>query len=74
VNQGVHNVYALDLDGGAPRPLTSNVSASVSFSGLAVARNGDLMYIRQERNSNVWLIELATSSRYFSRKDDSHNE
>ncbi|MGD8331861.1 MAG: hypothetical protein PVJ49_20680, partial [Acidobacteriota bacterium] len=69
VNQGVHNIFEIDLDGQTtPRPLTANVSASVSFSGLGVASNGDLMYVRQEVNSNVWLIELAISSRYSNRK------
>jgi Tol biopolymer transport system component len=56
-----HNLLRLSLDDGVRRWLTDNPLPGVTFSQSRVA-GGRLVYARQERDQDIWMIEFDTRS------------
>lgn len=53
---GIHNIYALSLDDGALRRVTTNESPGVYFSAIAPQRSDSIVYARDERRRDIWLV------------------
>jgi hypothetical protein len=56
----VANVYALDLQRGTSRRLTSNQLPSTSFSGIEPLADGSLIYSQNDRRQDIWLSRVST--------------
>jgi hypothetical protein len=48
-----HNLHALDLESGSLRKLTSNQIPGVTYSGIEVTAQGELLYSRQRTNTDI---------------------
>jgi Tol biopolymer transport system component len=56
VERGVHNIARVSLATGDVQMVTANKLQSVSFGGFAPLDGGTLMYSRDERRSDIWVI------------------
>ena len=54
----IHNLFSLSLADGAVRQLSDNTIPGITFSGLEVAPDGSLLYVRQESNRDIWTIQF----------------
>jgi Tol biopolymer transport system component len=54
---GIHNVYAVDLSGGGSRRITANTLDGITFSGVAPAGADRLIGVRHEHRKALWLIQ-----------------
>ena len=57
VVDGAHNLFALSLANGTMQRITSNESPGVSFSGVHVLTDGGLIFGREERKRDIWVVE-----------------
>ena len=48
----------IELADGAVRQLSDNTIPGITFSGLEVAPDGSLLYVRQESNRDIWTIQF----------------
>ncbi len=58
--QGVHNIYAVSLRDGATQKLTNNESPGVSFSGIQPLRADAIVFAREERKRDIWVVQRKT--------------
>jgi serine/threonine protein kinase/Tol biopolymer transport system component len=58
----VHNLYALSLTTHGLRRVTDNTLPGVTFSGVRPLDRGRVVGIRQERKSDIWLMDTGSSS------------
>ena len=56
---GFHNLMLIALDDGRKRQLTNNRLPGISFAGLEVLPNNQVLFSRQEANSDLWLIDFS---------------
>ena len=54
---GVHNLYAVALRDGAVVKITNNETPGLSFSGIQSLRGEVLVYAREERKRDIWLVQ-----------------
>jgi Tol biopolymer transport system component len=59
--RGLHNLWRIPVSGGTPRPVTGVVTASHP----SISRKGDLAYLQQLSNDNIWRVHL---------KDETHSQ
>jgi Tol biopolymer transport system component len=57
VVDGVHNLFTLSLADGTWKRLTANEAPGVSYSGVHVLADGGLVFGREERKRDIWLVE-----------------
>ncbi len=55
---GVHNLYAVPLGTGQPRRLTTNQVTGVSFSGVARASSGGIVFVRDETKRDIYISRI----------------
>jgi Tol biopolymer transport system component len=55
--EGVHNVFAVPLDGTPERELTRNTIEGPTFSGVNITANGSIVGVRGTRTHNIWVID-----------------
>ncbi len=55
--EGIHNLHLLTLADGKMRQLTSNDSPGVSFSGIHPQGEGAIVFARDERRRDIWLVQ-----------------
>ena len=55
--QGVHNIYAVSLRDGALQKLTINETPGVSFSGIQPLRADAIVFAREERKRDIWVVQ-----------------
>jgi len=55
----IHNLIAFSLDDATVRTITNNTVSGVSFASIEIDAKGDVLYLRQENNQDVWTIELS---------------
>jgi hypothetical protein len=60
VDRGIHNVFAFSMIDRGWRRLTDNEIPGVSFSGIDVSIPGSLVYSRQEKNQDLWVLRLGS--------------
>jgi len=53
---GAHNLFAMSLADGSMRQVTENDSPGVSFSGVQLSSDDSIVYARDERKRDVWLV------------------
>ncbi|HJR59709.1 MAG TPA: protein kinase [Vicinamibacterales bacterium] len=53
---GIHNIHAMSLRDGSMRQVTSNQSPGVSFSGIHPLRADAIVFARDERKQDIWLV------------------
>jgi hypothetical protein len=53
---GIHNIHAMSLRDGGMRQVTSNQSPGVSFSGIQPLRADAIVFARDERKRDIWLV------------------
>ena len=54
---GVHNIYAVSLRDGAMTKITNNQTPGVSFSGIQSLRADAVVFAREERKRDIWLVQ-----------------
>jgi hypothetical protein len=54
---GVHNIYAVSLRDGSPTKITNNETPGVSFSGIQSLRANAIVFAREERKRDIWLVQ-----------------
>ena len=54
---GVHNIHLLTLADGKMRQLTSNEAPGVSFSGIHPIGDDAIVFARDERRHDIWLVK-----------------
>jgi Tol biopolymer transport system component len=54
---GVHNIYAVSLRAGVMTKITNNEMPGVSFSGIQSLRADAVVFAREERKRDVWLVQ-----------------
>ncbi len=54
---GVQNMFSMSLSDGSTRQLTANESPGISFSGVQVLGNDAIVFARDERKRDVWLVQ-----------------
>ena len=54
---GVHNIYAVSLRDGALTKITNNETPGVSFSGIQSLRANTVVFAREERKHDIWLVQ-----------------
>jgi hypothetical protein len=59
VANGVHNAYAVGLEGRGVVPVTDNRLPGVTFSGIRPVPGGGLVVVQNERKRDIWVIETA---------------
>jgi Tol biopolymer transport system component len=59
VANGVHNAYAVGLEGRGVVPVTDNRLPGVTFSGIRPVPGGGLIVVQNERKRDIWVIETA---------------
>jgi Tol biopolymer transport system component/DNA-binding winged helix-turn-helix (wHTH) protein len=52
--RGLHNLWSIPVSGGTPKAITSVVSAA----NPSISRKGDLAYLQQLSNDNIWRLGL----------------
>ncbi len=55
--EGIHNIYALSLADGTLHRITTNESPGVYFSAIAPQRSDAIIYARDERKRDIWLVK-----------------
>ncbi len=55
---GVHNLYAVPFGTGQPRRLTTNQVTGVSFSGVARASGGGIVFVRDETKRDIYISRI----------------
>ena len=60
IEQGVHNIYAVSVRDGATQKLTNNESPGVSFSGIQPLRADAIVFAREERKRDIWVVQRKT--------------
>ena len=58
-----HNVVAFDLHSGRQHRVTGNSVAGISYAGIEVLDDGDLILAEQKRNEDLMLIRFDTHAR-----------
>jgi serine/threonine protein kinase len=58
--EGVHNIYAVSFRDGTLVRITNNESPGVSFSGIEPLRADALVFAREERKSDIWVVQRKT--------------
>ena len=53
---GIHNLHTMSLRDGTMRQVTSNQSPGVSFSGILPLRADAVLFARDERKRDIWLV------------------
>jgi len=61
VEDGVHNLFALSLTTRDLRRVTDNTRPGVTFSGIVPLESGDVLLVRQERKSDLFLMDALPS-------------
>jgi serine/threonine protein kinase len=59
--EGIHNIYLMSLSDGSMKPVTSNQSSGVSFSGIDPLRADAVVFARDERKRDIWLVRRSAS-------------
>jgi hypothetical protein len=54
---GIHNIHLLTLADGKMRQLTSNETPGVSFSGIQPLGDDAIVFARDERRRDIWLVK-----------------
>ena len=54
---GVHNIYGVSLRDGAMTRITTNQSPGVSFSGIQPLRADAIVFAREERKRDIWVVQ-----------------
>jgi len=52
--RGLHNLWSIPVSGGTPKVITSVVTAA----NPSISRKGDLVYLQQLSNDNIWCLRL----------------
>jgi len=60
---GIANVYAINLDGSDPYPITRNSTQTDTFGRVGVTHDGRLVVSRETGNSNVWVMSVVEEIR-----------
>jgi serine/threonine-protein kinase len=55
-SEGIHNIHVMSLVDGSMRQVTSNLSPGVSFSGIHPLRADAILFARDERKQDIWLV------------------
>ena len=58
---GVQNIFSMSLAEGATRQVTTNESPGVSFAGVQPLGDNALVFARDERKQDVWLVQKGQS-------------
>jgi hypothetical protein len=58
---GIHNLHTMSLRDGTMRQVTSNQSPGVSFSGIHPLRADAVLFARDERKRDIWLLTTGAS-------------
>ena len=58
VEGGIHNIFGFDVTTRIWARMTHNTLPGVTFSGLEVSARGGLVYARQSRNNDLWMIRF----------------
>ena len=53
---GIHNIFAINLGSGAMTSVTRNRQPGVTFSGIEPLADGRVVYSRNERRQDIWLV------------------
>jgi Tol biopolymer transport system component len=54
---GVQNLFAMSLRDGTLRRVTANESPGVSFAGVQPLKDGSIVFARDERKQDIWLVQ-----------------
>lgn len=54
---GVQNLFAMSLADGTLRQVTANGSPGVSFAGVQPLTDGSIVFARDERKQDIWLVQ-----------------
>jgi serine/threonine protein kinase len=54
---GVHNIFAVSIRDGSVTKITANDSPGVSFSGIQPLRDDAVVFARDERKRDIWLVQ-----------------
>jgi hypothetical protein len=54
---GIHNVHLLDIADGKMRQLTANEAPGVTFSGVQPLGSDAIVFARDERRRDIWLVK-----------------
>jgi serine/threonine protein kinase len=60
VDKGTHNVYEFSLETGSLTAVTENSLPGVTFSGFQPVAPQGILGVREERRSDIWLIQQAS--------------
>jgi eukaryotic-like serine/threonine-protein kinase len=55
--EGVHNIFAVSLADGTQTKITANDSPGVSFSGIQPLSDDAIVFARDERKRDIWLVQ-----------------
>ena len=55
--EGVHNIYGISVPDGKFVKITNNESPGVSFSGIQPLRADALVFAREERKRDIWVVQ-----------------
>lgn len=61
-DEGVHNIYGVSLRDGAVTRITTNESPGVSFSGIQPLSAGAIVFAREERKRDIWVVQKKTAN------------
>ena len=64
---GIHNIHAMSLRDGTMRQLTVNQSPGVSFSGIQPLSADAVVFARDERKRDIWLVTTRIPGRSVER-------
>jgi hypothetical protein len=54
---GIHNIHVLSLADGKLRQVTANDTPGVYFSGITPLRADAILFARDERKRDIWLVQ-----------------
>ena len=54
---GVQNLFAMSVADGSMRQITANESPGISFSGVQPMGDDALVFARDERKRDIWLVQ-----------------
>jgi Tol biopolymer transport system component len=57
ITAGVQNLFAMSLADGTLRQVTANESPGVSFAGVQPLADGAIVFARDERKQDIWLVQ-----------------
>jgi Tol biopolymer transport system component len=60
-DDGVQNIYALNLHTRRLERLTDNEAQGVGFAGITPRSDGSILFVQQERNESVWFVRIEGS-------------